>query len=335
MNAPIDISNVVLKTSRLILRAWRESDLEDFYAYASVDGVGQMAGWTPHRDREESRKILASFISHKHVFALEYQGSAIGSLGIEEYDQEKLPALDGLACRELGYVLSKEYWGHGLMPEAVREVTRWLFEDQGLDAIVCGHFVWNHQSARVQEKCGFQVYAQGEYQTKYETTEQEVLRVLYREDWLVQYTEAEPTTDVMEALLSMSEAWASENSCHGYAANQSSDIAGKRIFIAQRGGRTIGYLLGVCTSASHSSSVMAENTPCFEVEELYICPEYRSQGIGKALFEYAQSCVSGEAEYILLTTATKNWKAILHFYIEELGMTFWSARLFRKIDRNS
>ena len=36
MNAPIDISAVVLQTERLTLRPWRETDLEDFYAYASV-----------------------------------------------------------------------------------------------------------------------------------------------------------------------------------------------------------------------------------------------------------------------------------------------------------
>jgi hypothetical protein len=34
---------------------------------------------------------------------------------------------------------------------------------------------------------------------------------------------------------------------------------------------------------------------------------------------------------MMLTTATKNFRAILHFYIDELGMDFWSARLFKKI----
>ena len=61
MNAPIDITGVELKTERLILRPWRESDLEDLYAYARVDGVGQMAGWLPHRDLDESRRILRTW----------------------------------------------------------------------------------------------------------------------------------------------------------------------------------------------------------------------------------------------------------------------------------
>ena len=45
MNAVIDLKNVCLETDRLILREWREADLADFFEYASVDGVGQMAGW--------------------------------------------------------------------------------------------------------------------------------------------------------------------------------------------------------------------------------------------------------------------------------------------------
>ena len=40
MNKQIDITDVVLTTDRLTLRPWRESDLNGFYEYASVDGVG-------------------------------------------------------------------------------------------------------------------------------------------------------------------------------------------------------------------------------------------------------------------------------------------------------
>ena len=45
MNSAIDISNVVLKTERLIIRPWKLSDLNDFYDYCKVDGVGQWAGF--------------------------------------------------------------------------------------------------------------------------------------------------------------------------------------------------------------------------------------------------------------------------------------------------
>lgn len=67
MNVPIDISGVELTTARLTLRPWKQEDLQDFFEYASVEGVGQMAGWLPHRDIQDSQKILDSFITKKNL----------------------------------------------------------------------------------------------------------------------------------------------------------------------------------------------------------------------------------------------------------------------------
>lgn len=182
MNKHIDITNVVLKTDRLTLRPWRESDLEDFYEYARVDGVGQMAGWVPHRSMEESRDILSRFIAGKKVFALVHQGKAIGSLGVEEYKEKNYPELDALQGREIGYVLSKDYWGQGLMPEAVQAVIAWLFGEEKLDFIMVGHFDWNNQSRRVIEKCGFRYIKTVQFETRYNTVETCRDYILYHPD---------------------------------------------------------------------------------------------------------------------------------------------------------
>ena len=181
MNAPIDISGVTLKTERLILRPWRESDLIDFNAYARVDGVGQMAGWVPHKSLEESRGILDQFIREKKTFALEFEGRAVGSLGIETYKESRYPEL-GLADklgREIGYVLSRDYWGRGLMPEAVRAAIRYLFDEVGLDFLVIGHFDWNHRSEGVIRKCGFQYVKTIPRVTLFGKTEQSLEYILY------------------------------------------------------------------------------------------------------------------------------------------------------------
>ena len=182
MNKHIDITNVVLTTDRLILRPWRETDLEDFYEYARVDGVGQMAGWNPHGSIAESRDILSRFIAGKKVFALEHQGKVIGSLGVEEYKEKNYPELDALEGREIGYVLSKDYWGQGLMPEAVRAVIGWLFGEEKLDFVMVGHFDWNNQSRRVIEKCGFQYIKTVSFETRYNTVETCWDYILYRPD---------------------------------------------------------------------------------------------------------------------------------------------------------
>lgn len=182
MNKHIDITNVVLTTDRLILRPWRESDLADFYEYARVDGVGQMAGWNPHRSIEESKDILSRFIAGKKVFALEYNGKAIGSLGVEEYREKNYPELDALQGREIGYVLSKAYWGQELMPEAVKAVIDWLFGEEKLDFIMVGHFDWNSQSRRVIEKCGFGYIKTVPFETRFNTVETCWDYILYRPD---------------------------------------------------------------------------------------------------------------------------------------------------------
>ena len=179
MNKQVDITDVVLTTPRLTLRPWRETDLQDFYEYARVDGVGQMAGWNPHKDVAESRIILSHFIEGRHVFALEHQGKVIGSLGVEKYNEDYYPELAELQGREIGYVLSKAYWGQGLMPEAVKAIIDWLFVEVKLDFIVVGHFHWNNQSRRVIEKCGFTFIKNTHFETRYGTVENSVEYILY------------------------------------------------------------------------------------------------------------------------------------------------------------
>ncbi len=144
--------------------------------------------------------------------------------------------------------------------------------------------------------------------------------------------EAQLNDELLENLIAMSAEWEAENSCYGYRKNDRSDIAGNRIFLAEQDGAVLGYLFGSTEKSERPSSVMAEGTPYFEIEELYVVPEHRSEGIGRALFRFVEREVQTMGiEYIMLGTATKNYKSILHFYIDELGMEFWSARLFKRI----
>lgn len=142
------------------------------------------------------------------------------------------------------------------------------------------------------------------------------------------------TDDVLKELIRLSEDWEKEASCYGYRKNEKADIDGNRIFLACAGTTVTGYLFGHMEKSERASSIMTDGTPFFEIEEIYVRPEYRSRGIGKRLFDYAEEMISDEADYLMLSTATKNWKAIFHFYIEELGMSFWSARLFKRSKRS-
>ena len=171
MNAPIDVTGIRIETERLILRPWSESDLDDFYEYACVPGVGEMAGWPHHESKDTTLNTIRMFLRARDVLALELKesGKVIGSLGIHENDNDHVGP-DYLG-REVGYVLSKEYWGRGLVPEAVRGVIDYCFNALHYNYLLCGHFTWNHQSRRVIEKCGFQYLKDISHTTQFGTEE--------------------------------------------------------------------------------------------------------------------------------------------------------------------
>ena len=160
MNAEINISNVILETDRLILRAWEITDLDDFFEYASVEGVGEKAGWEHHKSKDKSLEILKMFIEEKKVFAivLKENQKVIGSIGIEELSEELDKDLDNLVGRELGYVLNKDYWNKGIMKEAISKVVDYCFNTLKLNFLMASYFNYNIASKRVLENLNFKFY---------------------------------------------------------------------------------------------------------------------------------------------------------------------------------
>lgn len=143
--------------------------------------------------------------------------------------------------------------------------------------------------------------------------------------------EMEPAGKLLEQLIALSEDWERENSSHGYRKNAPADIEGNRVFAAVEDGAVIGYLFGHEEVIEKATSIYPAGTASFEIEELYVKPQFRNKGIGRALFRYVEKKLAGKVDMILLGTATKDFRSILHFYIDELGMEFWSARLFKRM----
>lgn len=144
-----------LETDRLLLRPWRLEDAESLYQYAKDSSVGPAAGWPAHQTVEESRHVIETVLSSKETYAicLKENNEAIGSIGlmIGEASAFKLSSEEA----EIGYWVGAPFWGQGLMPEAVREIIRYAFENLSLKQLWCGYYEGNHKSQRVQEKCGF------------------------------------------------------------------------------------------------------------------------------------------------------------------------------------
>ena len=197
MNANFDVTGIRLESERLILREFKPSDVNDLFEYASVPGVGEMAGWPHHPNIEESKYRVNKFINEKHTFAIvcKENNKVIGSLGIEKYGlEDKLSEFFDYQGREIGYVLSKDYWGKGLMPEAVNLVKDYLFNVLNYDFLLCGHYDKNNQSKRVQEKCGFIAYRKLVFETALGNKEPGVLMLLKNPNKNIKFAFSHPET---------------------------------------------------------------------------------------------------------------------------------------------
>lgn len=149
---------MILETERLVLRPWSETDAESLYEYASDEKVGPIAGWPVHTSVENSLEIIRNVLSADETYAvcLRSDNKAIGSIGLMIGDASDLCTSDDEA--EIGYWIGVPFWGQGLIPEAVKELLRYGFENLKLDKIWCGYFDGNEKSKRVQEKCGFKYH---------------------------------------------------------------------------------------------------------------------------------------------------------------------------------
>ena len=146
---------MILKTPRLILRPWQETDAESLYEYAKNPNVGPIAGWPPHKDLEESLNIIRTVFGGAECYAicLKEDNRAIGAIELKLNGTTDMTDRDD-EC-ELGYWIGQPFWGNGYMPEAAKELLRHGFEDLDMKTIWCGYYDGNSKSKRVQEKVGF------------------------------------------------------------------------------------------------------------------------------------------------------------------------------------
>lgn len=230
---------------------------------------------------------------------------------------------------DIAYCVLKKLWRNGYATEMARGMVEYA-KAHGVERITISIAKDNAGSIGVARKLGCTLKEE-KLCTKRGTEEAHTV-CLYELDLTIKLREVELTDELLATLIAMSAAWEAENSTHGYRTNDRSDIEGNRIFLAERNGEVLGYLFGHKTAAERTNSIMEEGTAFFEIEELYVTPEHRSEGIGKKLFSFAEQTVQTEGiSYLMLSTATKDCKRILHFYLDELGMDFWSARLYKKL----
>lgn len=133
-----------------------------FHNWAGDPVVCRYLSWGPHREVEDSRKRIVTWINNYgndnfYVWAIELKNTnvLIGSISLEISNE-----VDS-SC-EVGYCIGKAYWNLGIMTEALRAVMHYLFFEVGYLHIQAKHDVLNKASGKVMQKAGM-YYLKTEY----------------------------------------------------------------------------------------------------------------------------------------------------------------------------
>ena len=150
-----------IKTERLMLRPWLESDLLDMYEYTKDRRVTMASSAKPHESIEEAKKLLDMIIKREgwyesgesRAIVLKSENKVVGGISIAPYKPKDSPA--HLVEKILGFEINPAYWGQGLAPEAAQALIKDEFEQGSADKLWLGHFNFNVKSKQVITKLGF------------------------------------------------------------------------------------------------------------------------------------------------------------------------------------
>ena len=138
-----------------ILRPWRREDVEDVLRYANNEKIARnLRNIFPYPYiRTDAETFIESCIAADETCqmlrAIEADGHAVGSIALSRGGDVYA------RTAELGYWLAEDYWGRGIMTQAVRQLCREGFSRWDIQRIYAEPFAYNIASRRVLEKAGF------------------------------------------------------------------------------------------------------------------------------------------------------------------------------------
>jgi len=152
-----DLTGPILNTRRLVLRRWRDSDIEPMAAINADPEVMRWIGTGAVRDLEQTRSGIAAIerqweVSGYGLFAIEERasGDLLGftGLAVPYFLPEVMPAV------EIAWRLGRRHWGQGIGTEASAAALAFGLIDRGLDRIIAIVQIGNDASERIMTKLG-------------------------------------------------------------------------------------------------------------------------------------------------------------------------------------
>lgn len=141
---------------RTRIKAWELSDAKDLAAAISNTKIqdnlrdGLPYPYTEQDASEYISSMLSADKNNTFAFAITVDNKVIGSIGV--FRQGNIH----IQTAELGYFIAEEYWGKGIMTEAVQQICKYVFDNSDIIRIYAEPFAYNNASCRVLEKAGFQ-----------------------------------------------------------------------------------------------------------------------------------------------------------------------------------
>ena len=144
-----------LETPRLVLRPFVKEDARALYEnWANDPEVTKYLTWPTYQSIDTAYEILDIWTKqysdptfYQWAIELKELGEPIGSISVVNRD-------DRVDMVEIGYCIGKNWWGQGIMTEALGAVIGFFFGEVGVQRIEAGHDPNNPASGVVQSKCG-------------------------------------------------------------------------------------------------------------------------------------------------------------------------------------
>ncbi|WMI70453.1 GNAT family N-acetyltransferase [Aminobacterium sp. MB27-C1] len=153
----------ILETDRLILRLLKIDDAEEVFKNWSSDSeTTKYMEWDMHTNINVTKEWLNAeekliYNDKNYTWGLELKktGALIGSGGITYNPKVKM--------YEIGYIIMRQYWGQGIISEAVEKIIHFAKSQLGINELFAKHAKKNLASRHILEKMGFVYLKDGKY----------------------------------------------------------------------------------------------------------------------------------------------------------------------------
>ena len=146
---------IKIKTERLILREYKESDWQFVHQYGQQENILIYEAWGPNTEEQTKAFIKKSIIDRKEnprrafelCVTLKSSLKLIGGCGFRIKKENNKRG-------DFGYIINPDYWNKGYATEASKGLLDFMIKNHGITEIEATCDVLNLQSKRVLEKCG-------------------------------------------------------------------------------------------------------------------------------------------------------------------------------------